>query len=411
MRSWPRGPTDSGAWGVRMKARGFTLLEATLSLSIVGVIGLALVSAMTIGLRAFPRAGDRADCSERAAEAIAAVELDASEASSVTRIAASGIEFIVPDRDQDGVAETVSYTWAGTKGDPLVRTVNGVEEEIATNVRSFALDLMTGTSELEGDPVLIEQTAATLMSWDESGSGTLTLGPARIAQAIRPRLAREASTWRITGVRIRMRQSGLALSTVALGIYRDNNGQPGSEIESASVLETALASASDGFTSFSFTSGHNFGRNETVWLVLTAKVLNDAARVPIQSAGVVDSRGAMAVDTGSGWVHSSSGSLRFDVTGRVKLSQPTYVAVQRAHSAHMRLCIGESGTMVVTGGFQMPTRPVVQVGTTYTPPGSSSLEDIVIDLTVAEAAETADEGTGLLDSVGGLLGGLLGGGR
>ena len=126
----------------RLSCRGHTLMEVILSTAMLCVIMGAVVSTMVIAGRAVDDnpvkqvaiAGDAAND----------VTTDISLAQSITESDANAVTMVVPDRDGDGQAETIRYSWSGTAGDPLMRQYNGgAEAVVASNVHRFNLSYLT----------------------------------------------------------------------------------------------------------------------------------------------------------------------------------------------------------------------------------------------------------------------------
>jgi len=69
---------------------------------------------------------------------------DVEHAISFSERTANAVTFTVPDRDGNGLPDTIRYAWSGTPGDPLTYEYNGsVAEKIAVDVHNFNLASMT----------------------------------------------------------------------------------------------------------------------------------------------------------------------------------------------------------------------------------------------------------------------------
>lgn len=118
----------------------FTLVEMLVALAVMAVVMGALTSAVVIGSRAVPKPGDPIAASIEAAAEVNALADDLRYATAFSAMQARAVEFTVPDRTGDSVAELLRYEWSGTAGDPLLRQMNGGAWASAIpSVTSFSL--------------------------------------------------------------------------------------------------------------------------------------------------------------------------------------------------------------------------------------------------------------------------------
>lgn len=90
---------------------------ATASVLMVGLSSALFVSSRALDLDAASDARTR--------QAIGRIAADARTANRFRTLSATAVEFDAPDRDADGVPETLRYEWSGVAGDPLTRRLNG----------------------------------------------------------------------------------------------------------------------------------------------------------------------------------------------------------------------------------------------------------------------------------------------
>ena len=119
---------------------GFTLIEAVLSTAIAVVILAGIVGVMFIAQQGLSGGADKADHMSRQSRAIQMITLDLGLATGMSERTSRAVTVVVPDRNGDGLAETIRYSWSGTPGDPLTRQVNGAPPAtLAEDVQAFNL--------------------------------------------------------------------------------------------------------------------------------------------------------------------------------------------------------------------------------------------------------------------------------
>jgi prepilin-type N-terminal cleavage/methylation domain-containing protein len=109
----------------KRKHTGFTLIEVILSASIMGILLIAMASAIVLASRAIPDSTKPMDQAIEVTSVIAWIQSDLRFAIHVPVRTDTAITITVADRDADGFPETIAYAWSGTVGDPLTRTYNG----------------------------------------------------------------------------------------------------------------------------------------------------------------------------------------------------------------------------------------------------------------------------------------------
>lgn len=123
-----------------MARRGFTLLEMIVSSMLLSIVLSAATALMFITARTAPADEDPGIV---AAETLRALDMLASElgfAHTITAAEAHRVEFIIRDRDAEGVDDIISYQWSGVAGEPLTRTVgNRGAQPVIRSVASLEL--------------------------------------------------------------------------------------------------------------------------------------------------------------------------------------------------------------------------------------------------------------------------------
>src|SRR5581483_935801 len=123
-------------------ARAFTLIEMVVSLAVLSILVVVLGSALTLALKANGTGATNASDSFTAGDVADRITADLNVADNFTdRSTATAVTFTVPDRNNDGLDETIRYALSGTT---LSRQYNGgTAVALASNVKSFSLSYLT----------------------------------------------------------------------------------------------------------------------------------------------------------------------------------------------------------------------------------------------------------------------------
>jgi prepilin-type N-terminal cleavage/methylation domain-containing protein len=264
-----------------LRRSGFTLIELVLSTSIIAVILLGVQSAMVLA-----SGSNRSSASQLSLSSGRAVDLlsaDLSCATSILSSSATGIQFMVPDRNGDNSPETITYSWSGVSGDPLLRSINGgASTTVLASVNEFQLTYdkrsqQRATSYTESGEVLLAS---------NDGIGLLNLGDWReqqnnwIGQYFKPSLPGGASRWRVTRVLIPARIHNSAFGSTRIQIRTANSsGFPGVVLDEATMQESSLTSSYT-WQQFSFTNVS--GRTPGTGLCIVAQWVSDSDACDIQ---------------------------------------------------------------------------------------------------------------------------------
>ncbi len=190
-----------------------TLVEVVTALAISSVLLAAVGSAVVIASQALPRTDSP---TAAAIDGAAVFERMASELDTALFLVERGdraVTFTVPDRDADGRAETIRYTWSGVAGDSLVRHYNGGPGvELLGQVNQFHMtyDVVSVGESYHGKGV--EDSADVLLATFGDGAGYRERGVTGsnwIGQYFLPDRARVGVSWRPTSIRVRARQAAI----------------------------------------------------------------------------------------------------------------------------------------------------------------------------------------------------------
>lgn len=120
------------------KRSGFTLLELLAAMTTASILLLGMVSTIYVSLQGIDEESSPSGRFINEINAIADLEYDLLYATSVTNTAATSFQITVGDRNNDATIETIVYSWSGTVGDPLNRTLNSeTTEAVLENIRAL----------------------------------------------------------------------------------------------------------------------------------------------------------------------------------------------------------------------------------------------------------------------------------
>ena len=119
---------------------GYTLVEVLVSSVSASLLMAGLASALFLAGRALDGGSTTAERSH-ATDAHNAFLTDLEHATSFSERTDDAVTVSVPDRNGDGVEETLRYAWSGANGGELTLSINGGEAApVLTGVKSFRLE-------------------------------------------------------------------------------------------------------------------------------------------------------------------------------------------------------------------------------------------------------------------------------
>jgi prepilin-type N-terminal cleavage/methylation domain-containing protein len=344
-----------------MNRRAYTLVELVLATAVIGIVLLGAQSAVLLASRAIPdpRGGPAAVVA--ASGALGGLADDLAVATAVSVMTPTDILFTVPDRTGDGNADTIRFSWTGTKGQPLLRTLNGgTPEPVADDVQSFVLTYETAEDALPTtyshgpEVVLFENNPATGLASGYIQSNKWW------AQYFKPSLASSARSWMVTRVAfVAMRRSG-STGRANVQLRLDAAGSPGAHVlRSELVLESSLSGS---FQTKEVSGGSVAGLTPGVglWLVFQWVADTEAFEIRYATSASADPVPPLATsaDNGGSWTTISKSTLAFTVYGKVcsadSVQTQTVLTGIRA-----RLRTGETDSTGLNVSVRTLTRPAV----------------------------------------------------
>jgi prepilin-type N-terminal cleavage/methylation domain-containing protein len=151
-------------------SRAFTLVEMSTSLVILSILLLACGSIVMMATRATSDGTTRNLSQMQSADAASQMTDDLNVALNFTQRTATATTFTVPDRLNLGTPQTITYSWDGIPGDPLMRQFNGgTNTVLLSGVQNFSLAFncrLMGPAPGPAEQVLFSHATATGVAQD-----------------------------------------------------------------------------------------------------------------------------------------------------------------------------------------------------------------------------------------------------
>ena len=349
------------------RSRAFTLVEVMVSMAILSIVIVGMTSAIVLATRSVPAAESGTNRTIDTADLVGQISAELRYAITITERSTSSIAFTVADRTGDSFPETIRYSWSGTAGDPLVRTVNGVSAvTVLADVETFDLSYHVSTIEedLPGGGESPEQLLAYFSSiaWSDL-TVTATDWPGMYFQ---PTLPASATGWRVTKVSFWAKSNWPPDGEIAVQVQSAD----GSDLPSGTVL-TSTNVAADGLNWM-------FHEYEEVGLAGMSRLLpTEGACLVIrqlsgsQPAGVlVDMSGwgsgsanqsfLMTLDGGQSWSSSAGSGLEYAVYGAYTADDiPQTLITEFVDRADLTIQIGDDPSSAVHTSVHLFNAPEV----------------------------------------------------
>ena len=226
---------------------GHTLLEVTLSLVILGVVFIAVGSAVVMAAHAVPDKTDPLITTFEDSKILARIVDEMRTAQYLPETEATAVTMVVPDRTGNGRPDRIRYAWSGTVGDPLTYSVNdSTPANVINEVQDFDLSY-TYRSSVETLPgELLESAVGRVDTYSSISSikdVTITTNdwPGFV---FTPPLSADKLAYRIEEVRFLARKHGPTDGVIDVQVRDvDASGLPGNLIMSqGTLLESTLQS-------------------------------------------------------------------------------------------------------------------------------------------------------------------------
>ncbi len=309
-------------------AHGFSLVELVLACAILAMLLVASRSAVYLAAKAGQSVP--AQRTVELSSALSDLSADLACATSISSLSASSIGVVVPDRDGDGNADAITYSWSGVPGDPLVRTTNGGSgETLVGSMRAFSVAGACQTVTVAGVGV---KNSERLLGGNSTTSGlknnSIKNDNYRAGSFVPSNLPANATSWDLTRVSIMVRQKSSIDGTFAVQVQTTNAQAPSGRVLGQVVVAESSLASNYAWKDIVFTDISNLSVTNPLAVVVKHVSGNEACE--LQSTG---SGGAMiagnacfkSTDQGASW-SSMNEELIFVVYGIPNVPAPTATA-------------------------------------------------------------------------------------
>ena len=334
------------------------MVELLLALAVLAILLVGAQSAIVLATKALPDAASPQAERVTASRALDMLSTDLGDAVSVVRAAPNEIEFTVPDRNGDGLPETIRYALTARN---LRQTYNGAQEQVLLKkVASFALDYRTvavsdPAGSAEGSEILLASNDSAVNLADHVVDSARWIGT-----SFRPVLPADATSWTLTRVKLKLRPNGLVAGMAMVQARRATADIPSAVVDDARMIEALLPAGEYSWQDFTFARSPRFNPGESAAVVV--QWVNDAQAcdVQYQNAGVAAANLALALTEtgGSAWRSEGGKSLAFYAYGRI--TSPTSATSSKLLTAVHAALITDAGTHLRTT-VRIPNEPKVEV--------------------------------------------------
>ncbi|MEX2670993.1 MAG: prepilin-type N-terminal cleavage/methylation domain-containing protein [Phycisphaeraceae bacterium] len=339
---------------------GFTLIETLMSSALIGVLLVAMGSAIALSSHAIPSPEHAGQGRLAAAAALERLGDDLKHARFVTERTATNITVVVHDRTGDGSADRIRYAWGGQSGGELTRQVNDATPMVVLeNVHDLALDYEVVTDELTYGAPLVESTEIVIGQY----MGLLLEGNSEVTptdwpgQYIQPSLPSDAVSWRPTTVLFRAQWRTSA--TLRCLLIRADGNRHATQTALAEGQVSGSASSYMTWTGAAFDATTAIAPEDRVALVIRgAGGASNPAYIGYET--LTGSGLLTTTDGGASWNHHALETLLYRLRGVVTRQGPPQVTGhERVTAVGVRLVSGDETVAPVYGRTHLRNEPML----------------------------------------------------
>lgn len=253
----------------RRQRNGFSLVELVLACAL-----LALLLAAGGGAVGLAKRAARSSVVDRSMSLSAALDdltSDLGCSLQIQSLQPNSIDFFVPDRNGDGEEELIEYSWSGTSGAPLLRTINGGDPEIlVSGMHSFSIASSQSSITV---PAPAAKNSERLVGGNTTSSSlkttTISATNFRAGSFIPANLPAGATSWKLTRVRVMVRQNSPVMGSFSIQVRSTNAQAPsGAALGEVAIAESDI-SASYAWKEAAFSGIDNLSPINPVAIVVT----------------------------------------------------------------------------------------------------------------------------------------------
>jgi prepilin-type N-terminal cleavage/methylation domain-containing protein len=361
--------------------RGFTFVELVITLAVLALIMGALSSAVLIGSRAAPSRSTTADADLAAEQAHDLIASELRYAQTLLQSSPTGVTFTVADRNGDGKAEVIRYSWSGIAGAPLLRQYNSLDAaEVLSDVHELGFEYdtvpITTTREVQGETTSPEVLLASFTDWPGISASQNGFAPSASNWATElfrvDKVALPPTTTRVdfTRVLLKMKPDLLGLSTYTVGIHRTFGGSDprpaSSSLGTTATVSLSLLDFTYSWTEARFTDV-GINKLERNFAIVVKGVATPNVRVQyLQASSAPQDTSSMrwTTNSGSDWQPSSARlneySIPHYVYGTYTATTTSTVNVTRSYLRAVRVTLRCGGAPRLVNAVPILEHPEVR---------------------------------------------------
>ena len=293
----------------------FTLAELLVSLGICAMLLMGLGSAILLAARAVP---GRASPAVQVSSAARGLDLLATElyyAQSFSSLGPNSVTFTVAPRGTDTQPETITYSWSGKAGDPLMRQYNaGAAVPVVNGIASFGLTYnrraVTTTTKTTSTSTTPEQLLASFTAWSDGWPVVSSTFPLSSTQQICEYFKLNAAppsgatSFQITRVVLLLEAWPGGGQSFTVGLYKPGNAPaPSSSVIAGPVnISASVLTGSYNWTNIYFNNALIGNPSQDFCLVVNGPGTFPAAAVEyLTDVNAAVQTDMMQQNTGGGW--------------------------------------------------------------------------------------------------------------
>ena len=292
-----RGSDTQAAPRTSQRRCGFTLPELLISVSVSGLLMVSLGSALNIATRSL-RPDAAAAVSLDSGRSLRMIQEDLRFATRIIDRGPRSVRMLTTDADRSGKGDIVLYSWSGTVGDDLMRSVNGSTAiPICEDVTDFNIALSTrGETQRIPEPsaptsesLFHQQTSTSSLDWqyvDSANAFGQLISPSLFLSTAKPGANDE---WQITRVEFyAARLYSWGGSTYRFELDRaTDDGLPTHDALYTEFRDPNIISSSGGWTSISMTGLPWLDATQNVAMTFTYQSGFNQLALPVRESSSV----------------------------------------------------------------------------------------------------------------------------